>query len=359
MPISSLSRHLSCTAMLFNGVMEPFTRVEMPLPLGLGEGEVLVSLHLAAICGSDLHTYEGRRKEPVPSVLGHEGVGTVVAIGQGRKDVRIGARVTWSLVDSCGCCPYCTQYALPQKCENMYKYGHSLWTPSSAPDGCYSTHIVLRKGTKIVELPDNVDDGMAVSANCALSTMVNAVSHVKPGTRSVLIQGGGLLGLFCTALLREKEVQQVYITDIDPRRLQLASLAGATAVPAEEAGQYFRTPRLVDAVIEVAGSASLFPQGMNALRFGGSYLLVGLVHPDTRIDITGEQIVRRCINVQGVYNYAPWHLEEAVAFLARSGNSFPWGDTFSKPYALGELNEAFSEARRRTWPRVTIDCTAV
>ncbi|SVB71035.1 uncharacterized protein METZ01_LOCUS223889, partial [marine metagenome] len=57
---------------------------EFPLPDSLAPGEVLVALRLATVCGSDLHTIEGRRSEPTPAILGHEGVGEVVRYGPGR-----------------------------------------------------------------------------------------------------------------------------------------------------------------------------------------------------------------------------------------------------------------------------------
>ena len=59
-------------------------RVVNPLP---GVGECLVELSLATVCGSDLHTVDGRRNGPVPACLGHEGVGRVLAVGAGRYSV--------------------------------------------------------------------------------------------------------------------------------------------------------------------------------------------------------------------------------------------------------------------------------
>jgi D-arabinose 1-dehydrogenase-like Zn-dependent alcohol dehydrogenase len=59
-------------------------------------------------------------------------------------------------------------------------------------NGCYATHIVIRKGTSVIKLPDVIGDGLAATINCALATMVNCVDQVpervKRGGKRVLIQ---------------------------------------------------------------------------------------------------------------------------------------------------------------------------
>ena len=112
------------TAAIFDGPGRSLRHAELALPEVIEPGQVLVRIRLATICGSDLHTFGGQRQEPTPLILGHEGVGEVLAIGSGRKSVAVGDRVTWTIGDSCGRCPACTGYALPQKCRRLFKYGH-------------------------------------------------------------------------------------------------------------------------------------------------------------------------------------------------------------------------------------------
>ena len=93
----------------------------VPTTATLEDGQVLVQLEGATLCNSDLHTLAGRRKEPTPAVLGHEGCGTVLL--SARKSVSVGVRVTFSVTDVCGECDRCVG-GPQQKCRNLLKYGH-------------------------------------------------------------------------------------------------------------------------------------------------------------------------------------------------------------------------------------------
>ena len=121
---------LAC-AQIFDGPGQPLRTEQLPLPDALAPGEVLVAIDLATICGSDLHTLSGLRQEPTPLILGHEAVGHVVATE--RADLKPGDRISWSIADSCGTCPACSQHLLPEKCDALFKYGHAPVTDGSNP----------------------------------------------------------------------------------------------------------------------------------------------------------------------------------------------------------------------------------
>lgn len=93
-------------------------------------------------------------------------------------------------------------------------------------NGCYASHIVIRKGTEVIKLPDCISDELASTINCALATMVNCVDQVpervKKSGKRVLIQGDGMLGLYGCALFRELGFNQIYCSghhDTDRSRL--------------------------------------------------------------------------------------------------------------------------------------------
>ena len=337
---------MKARAAIFDGAAQPFRIEELRVPAELSTGEVLVRMLLATICGSDLHTYAGRRAERTPCVLGHEGVGQVVAAGAGREDW-MRKRITWSLADSCGICKACTDWKLPQKCERVFKYGHAALHEASGLHGTYATHIVLRAGTHLVAVPPQVPDAVAASANCSLATMVNVTEHLPTPCHIAVVQGAGLLGLHGCALLRAAGVPRVLVADTDPSRLaRVADFGGEAARSAEVAAGS------ADVVIEAAGAPCLVKEGLRMLRPGGHYLLAGMVHPDSMLEISGEAIIRGCVSVRGFHNYAPRHLERAVAFLSES--QLPWASLVSPPVLLEQLKEGFALSTTRRWARVAV-----
>src|SRR6476660_9543883 len=121
-------------AAIFVGHVHPLELREFPVPKPAA-GETIVTITCSTICGSDVHTWHGRRNEPTPCVLGHEIVGRIAAFGPSapRSDLRgmplrEGDRITWTLAASCGECFFCRR-GLPQKCESLFKYGHSSIAP--------------------------------------------------------------------------------------------------------------------------------------------------------------------------------------------------------------------------------------
>jgi putative phosphonate catabolism associated alcohol dehydrogenase len=338
---------VTARAAIFDQAGKPFRVAEMPLPSQLGSGETLVQIALATICGSDLHTVAGRRNEPTPCVLGHEAVGRVVAAGRGREDW-LGKRVTWTSADSCGVCAACTELDLPQKCERLFKYGHSSISDGTGLNGAYATHIHLRHGTHLVEVADHLADATVAPANCSLATMAAATEHLPRPCRLAVVQGAGLLGLHGCALLRAAGVARVIVVDPDPERQgNVAAFGGELATSEEvESGS-------ADVVIEAAGVAGVVPEGLRMLRVGGHYRLVGMVHPQSALNLTGEAIIRGCVTLRGIHNYAPRHLDRAVAFLRELGD-LPWASLVSPPLPLGRMNEAVALATSRRWARVSL-----
>ncbi len=334
-------------AQIFTGPGQPFHYRRFELPSRLQPGEVLVEIRLATICGSDLHTVDGRRSAPTPCILGHEGVGRVLE--SDRSGISIGQRVSWTLADSCGHCPACQSWNLPQKCDRLFKYGHASFDNGHGLNGCYASHVVLRSGTTIVPVPDDLSDCLVAPANCALATVVNALSALPERCERVLIQGAGLLGVYATAWLKSLGVDEIYCVDICPTRLNTISQFGGIPLKKGETISPF------DLVMEVAGTSQVVADGIELLRSGGHYIWAGMVHPQTKLDITGESIIKKCLTVRGVHNYAPLHLQASIEFLAKNQHAFPFSDLTGPPLKLLDLDRAFELARNNRWLRVCVE----
>ena len=329
------------------------------------EGEILGRITAATICGSDLHTIIGRRQEPVPSILGHEGVVEVIKHKCPHKDLKIGDRLTFTIADFCHDCERC-ESDLPQKCFSLFKYGHADMNSGTGWNGCYATHLVIRKGTHIVKLPDNVPDKIGATLNCALASMTNAVEPLmnlgnlaekreENKNKTVLVQGAGLLGIYSCALFKEAGYGNIYCCDVHPQRLKMAEKFGAVSLNQDKEEEKMLKDNSVDTVMEVGGVKKVFLEGMRVIKPGGNYTFVGLVHPNSELDVTAEQIIRKCLTFRGVHNYGPRHLEQAVDFLSSTVDKYPYDELVSSSFGLDQVNEAVELALTKKFLRVCVE----
>lgn len=108
-------------------------------------------------------------------------------------------------------------------------------------------------------------------------------------------------------------------------------------------------------MFEVCGSVNAVRQALALVRPGGVLVLVGLVHPDSDLaGTTAEAIIRRCVTIVGVHNYAGEDLHTAVAFLDAVKGVLPLDELTSPPQNLADLPAAFRLALAGTYPRVLL-----
>lgn len=330
------------TAFYFDGPGRPLRAEAFDLPTP-GPGEAVVRISLCTLCGSDLHTYSGRRTEPTPVVLGHEMVGVVVRVSdEPLKDVhgeplRVGDRITWSVIGACGGCFNCT-HDLPQKCDSLFKYGKK----TGGPFGGLSTHCHLLKETAAVKLPADLPDAAAAPVMCATATAAACLRAAGP-IETLLVTGAGLLGLSACAMATAAGVR-VVVCDRDDERVALAHRFGATD----------GWPERIDAAVEMSGAIDPIRFGLAQVRVGGTMVLAGSVAPTPPIELHPEEVVRRCLRIVGVHNYAPADLLAAVQFMGEHHTRFPFAELVSKVFPLNEAAEAFAFAEREKPIRVGV-----
>lgn len=321
----------------------------IPIPQ-LHPGESLVRVTACTICGSDLHTWTGRRGGPLPSILGHEIIGTVVECCIEANDTRIqvGDRVTWSVAASCGSCHRCAS-GIPQKCDSLLKYGHENCDEIPLSGGL-SEYCVLRRGTTVVPIPKNLQDEVACPASCATATVSAAMRLVGSlAGKRVLISGAGMLGLTTSAFANAANASDVVVCDIDGQRLQRATAFGATRLVSAIDNDDF------DAVFEMTGNAAVVTQCIEAATVGGTVALVGSVSPSDPVAIDPERVVRRLLTIRGVHNYVPDDLTTAVSFLAQNHERFPFADLVEATFPLSESEQALNYAESVRPVRVAIN----
>ena len=326
-------------AAVFRAPGQPLTIDAFPIPQ-IEQGETLVRIRCATICGSDLHTHTGRRNSPSPSVLGHEMVGDIVATNTSHK---VGDRVTWSMVWSCGTCDNCLR-GLHSKCDRLYKFGHAAITPTSHFTGGFAQYCLLPAGTEIFKIPANIPDPVASIANCATATVAATLRKAAPiKDQTIVILGAGMLGLNACAMANHQGAKEVFAIDTDSQRQALATQFGASLNP---------QPNSAQVVLDFTGNPDAMEQGLSYLRTGGIFILAGAVFPSRPIQLPAEQIVRKCLRIEGVHNYSPTDLAAALDFLATTTYNFE--SLVVGHYSLNEINEAFAFAQSNKPPRVAI-----
>jgi putative phosphonate catabolism associated alcohol dehydrogenase len=340
-----------------------FAGPEVPLRLEEFESrsprgrEVLVRVRCCTLCGSDLHTWTGRRSTPLPTILGHEILGQIADLGPeapsadlSGRPLRVGDRITWTVAASCGACFFC-EHDLPQKCEHLFKYGHEAIVPDHPLSGGLAEFCLLAPGTGIVRLPDDLPDLIACPASCATATVVAALRNVGGvRDRTVLIQGAGMLGLTACALSRADGARKVLCCDVDASRAQRALDFGAHEAISANAGdleasvQRATMGRGVDVALELSGAPAAIEAGLLLLRIGGRYALVGSVFPTRPVALLPEMVVRRQLTLCGVHNYLPTDLVAAVDFLAAWHRHHPFAELVEQTFSLAEAARAFERA---------------
>lgn len=299
----------------------------------LEPGELLVQITLATVCGSDLHTVSGRRSAPCPSILGHEAVGRVVAVGGGAGPASVGDRIVWSVTVPCGRCARCA-IGFTAKCTDVRKVGHERAEGRWVLSGSYAEHIVLPFGTAIAHVPDSMPDAVAAPAACATATVMATLDAAGAlEDRRVLIVGAGMLGVTAAAAARERGAS-VRVIDRDSGRQDQARAFGAV----DDDGDH------VDVAIDFSGASSAVQAALSRLDTGGRLVLAGSVAPGPPIAIDPETVVRQWLTITGVHNYEPRHLAQAVTFLDATRESYPWAKLVDAPVPLDQLGRVLKPA---------------
>jgi len=359
---------------LFQGAGQPLSLQAVPLPRP-APAEVLVKVRCATLCGSDLHTFSGRRSGPTPSILGHETVGEVVSVGEGeatyfgtQRAVELGDRVTWSIVWSCGRCFYC-QRSLHPKCEQLVKFGHVQWDQQNPLLGGLSEYCLLPRGTALVPIPDSIPDSLACIANCAGATVSAIFRYIKESCgcllgQVIVLQGFGMLGMMAVGMAKQAGAAAVIVLEPDGHRREQSLRFGADVAldPQIHQQEILQTihrlsdQRGADIVIELSGNSQALELGPKLLRQGGEYYLAGSVFPGGQVNWSAEQIVKNMLSIKGIHNYNPVDLQAAVEFLDQMSplQRQTLLDSISPPWSLDNVPEAFAEAASNRWLRVAV-----
>ncbi|MET0529115.1 MAG: alcohol dehydrogenase AdhP [Microvirga sp.] len=270
----------------------PLSIEDVPVP-EVGPGQILVKIEASGVCHTDLHAVEGDWpvKPSPPFIPGHEGVGSVAAVGKGVSAVKEGDRVgvPW-LHTACGHCRHCLA-SWETLCDSQQNTGYSV-------NGGFAEY-VLADPDYVGHLPDGLDWQPAAPILCAGVTVYKGLKETdtKPGD-TVVISGIGGLGHVAVQYAKAMG-RHVIAVDISDEKLALAREMGADAtVNAKSTDPVAEVHGLcggAQGVLVTAVSRQAFSQGLGMLDKRGTMSLVGLPPGSFDLDIFSTVLMRKTI----------------------------------------------------------------
>ena len=271
---------------------------EVPTPQPKA-GEVLIRLQACAVCGSDVHGFDGstgRRRPPV--IMGHEASGIIVECGEGVKDYKAGDRVTFDSTVYCGKCPMCLEGKV-NLCSDRQVLGVSCEDYNRA--GCFAEYVCVPEYI-LYRMPDNVTFVQAAMIE-PLSVAYHAATRtpIKAGD-TVVVVGVGTIGLLTLQVVRSFGAKQIIAVDISDERLELARANGATdCVNSKDADALEQILAAsnggVDVAIDATGIESTVNLCVKSVHLDGRVVLIGNLAPNINFPL--QYVVTHQISLFG------------------------------------------------------------
>lgn len=280
---------------------------DVPEP-DVGINDVLVRVLRTAICGTDLHIYKwdswAQETIPVPMVVGHEFVGEIVRVGSNVNDFRPGQIVSGEGHVVCGRCRNCLA-GRRHLCAHTSGIGVDR-------QGAFAEYVALPM-SNVWEHRPGIDLDVASLFDPFGNAAHTALQFPLLG-EDVLITGAGPIGVMAAAVCRHAGARHVVVTDVNPKRLELATTLGATRVvdvSREKLGDVQQSLGMTegfDVGLEMSGNASAFRDMIASMCHGGKIAMLGIPQQDLSID--WNLVIFNMLTIKGIYGremYETWY----------------------------------------------------
>lgn len=344
---------------------------ELPVPEP-GPGELLVRIHTALTCGTDLKTLRrGHAVLAVPGPLGHEAAGIVEAVGEGVTKFSPGDAVMWAPTAPCHECAACAR-GLYNHCETLFK-GIAMGAYANyilLPKHIVAQHVfhkpehlpfeeaalmeplacILRGWRRLGAFPDEGRaSGGAAGSPADSDAALQAAAARRGGIDSVLIIGVGAIGLLHVAVAKALGCPQITAVGGRESGLELARELGAHHVvqghvPAVADELRARGLAEPDVVIECTGNPQVWAAAPALTRVGGKAMLFGGLTGGTEVSFSARRIHYDEVTLMGSFHYTPADVVEAQRLLA--SGEMKLGGLITGVRPLSELPQAFEELER-------------
>lgn len=318
---------------------------QVPMPKA-GPGEIVVRVHAALTCGTDLKVY--RRgyharmlKPPIP--FGHELAGTVHEVGKGVTGFRVGDRVVALNSAPCGECYYC-RHSQENLCDRLLfnngAYAEFLLIPAR----------IVAKNT--LRIPDGVPFEHAALTE-ALACVVHGLDECRPRKGdTIAVIGGGPIGLMFMHVAELSGLRVIAVVKRD-EQVTSAHTFGASEVvqitrvsdPVAAVRELTTEERGADIVIEAVATPLAWQWAVDMVRKGGAVNFFGGCAAGTKVELDTNRLHYNNITLHASFHHTPATARKAFELIA-SGR-FRCSETITSRAPLTELNRVFRQLMNR------------
>lgn len=341
----------TCVAAVFVGAERPLEIQEFTVP-DIGPDNILVKMRMAAVCGTDAHNWYNPQA-PNPIIWGHENIGQIARLGKNVKTDILGAvmREGDRVLFHSAPCGHCYNCLMGLRCTNSIHYGNSHVDPSSETmlRGGFGEYLLLEPNPAIIRVPDDMSTEralMSVIGNHTTMSGLRKINGPDPGD-TVVIQGSGPIGMGALVQSRIRGAARVIMIGGPSHRLALASELGADetidiseySTPDARIGRVLEiTGRGPDMVVEASGARTSVSEGLQMVRYGGKYLVIGLILPTT-VEMDPSRIAAKDLTVAGVVGSKVENIIRSMR-LMQTRIDVPIEKMITHQYPLAQVNEA-------------------
>jgi 2-desacetyl-2-hydroxyethyl bacteriochlorophyllide A dehydrogenase len=291
---------------------------ERPDPELQAPGDAVVRIEATGVCGSDLHIYHGRVKIEPGFTIGHEYVGTVVAVGDGVQRVAVGDRVLGCFHTACGACFFCRRGDY-HRCVESRTFGHGA-TLGSLQGTQADMALVPQADIVLRKVPEGMSSDTALFAGDVMGTGFHAVhaSGLQPGDVAAVL-GLGPVGLCAVQAARAVGAARVLAIDSVPERLAVAEALGGVPVHLTEddpraAAREATEGRGVDVCVDAVGHPDALDMAVRLTRPCGSVQCIGVYAE--RAEVHLGLLWLKAITLRGGQANVIGHVDRVLAMMA-------------------------------------------
>ena len=336
-----------------------------------GPGFVKVAIKATGVCHSDLSAMNGTIPQPAPAVLGHEGAGEIVEVGEGVTSVAVGDHVIVAWIPPCGKCADClTGHAnlcavlmgasFEPRCSHQGTPVYGM-----AGTGTFAEQVVLPE-QGVVKIPSDVPWPIASLIGCAVMTGVGAAintAQVRPGS-SVVVFGCGGVGISIIQGARLAGAAEIVAVDLVEDKRKTALNFGAThAVGPDELADLsmeITAGRGFDYGFEAIGLPQTIRSTFDAVRRGGTAVVAGVGRMEQTVEFSAFELFFAEKKLLGtLYGSADVRVDfDRMIRLWRAGR-LDLESMISQTVGLEDINQAFEDMKAGRVIRTVVDMVNV